>query len=44
MLCIYLNTFLIYRDNPCEIGGVDQWMYVKMQIGKTSHDTIKMGN
>ena len=34
---------MIISDNPCVIDGVDQWMYAKMQIGQTSHTTIKMG-
>lgn len=30
------------RENPCVIGGVDQWMFVKEQIGTVSKDTIEM--
>ena len=43
MLCTYLCLFLIVRDNPCVVDGVDQWRWVRMLIGVTSKDTIKMG-
>ena len=43
MLCTYLCLFLIVRDNPCVVDGEDEWRWVRMLIGVTSKDTIKMG-
>ena len=34
---------MIISDNPCVVDGEDEWRWVKMQIGQTSHTTIKMG-